>query len=124
MSAQEVLTQEEVETLNRVVDYIKAKKWGLKRYPTRFLALMITLRESYRKEAESEEDIPKMPQLARETMDLMPVVYDKKIMKVSWKKSLNDLSEALNASRIPEEYLSGQSVSHTVKKLSKEIQEV
>lgn len=124
MTLEDILTKEEAETLKRVEDYIKAKNWGLKDYPSKFLALMITLRESYRKEAESEADIPKMPQLASETMDLMPVLYDRSIVKVSWKKSLNDLSQALNDSKIPEEYLTGQSVSHTVKKLSEEIQKL
>lgn len=123
MSAEEVLTKEEVKTLNRVLSYIKGNKWGLKNYPTRFLALMITIRESYRKEVKTENEIPKMPQLARETMDLMSAVYDEKYMKVSWKRSLSDLSEALNTSKIPDEYLSGQIVSHVVKKIGEETRE-
>ena len=129
MSKNNVLTDDELRNFTTVKRYLESKEWKIGNYHTVFLSLMVTLRKSYEEVAETETDIPKMPQLATETMNLMPEVYSKhRILKTSWKRSLFDLEIALNESRIPEEYLSSkridgdmETVSNCVKRISKEV---
>ena len=87
----------------------------LDRYHTIFLANMV-VRRINRPNA-------KMDVLAEEVMADMPVLYDKKnLIVISARKSLENLEEALDqSSTIPENWLRGQAVSHTVKALAERI---
>ena len=87
----------------------------LDRYHTIFLANMV-VRRINRPNA-------KMDVLAEEVMADMPVLYNKKnLIVVSARKSLENLEEALDqSSTIPENWLTGQVVSRTVKELVRRV---
>lgn len=129
MSKDKVLTEDELKNFDTVKEYLKSKEWKLETYHMEFLSLMVTLRKSYEEVAKTEADIPKMPQLATETMNLMPEVYSKhRVLKTSWKRSLFNLEVALDNGGIPNEYLSSkridgdmETVSNCVKRISKEV---
>ncbi len=129
MSKDKALTEDELKNFDTVKEYLKSKEWKLETYHMEFLSLMVTLRKSYEEVAKTEADIPKMPQLATETMNLMPEVYSKhRVLKTSWKRSLFNLEVALDNGGIPDEYLSSkridgdmETVSNCVKRISKEV---
>lgn len=90
----------------------EVEKLQLDKYHTCFLAEMVV-----RKLRHPEE---KMDKVASKAMKEMRKNYPKKnIVEVSSSKCLDQLEAALNASNaVPEEWLSGQSVSHVVKKIA------
>lgn len=87
----------------------------LDRYHTIFLANMVVRRIN--------KPTAKMDVLAEEVMADMPLLYEKKnLIVVSARRSLENLEEALDGSKtIPESWLTGQVVSHTVKALAERI---
>lgn len=90
----------------------EAEKLKMNGYQTRFLASMVLRKYRHRRE--------NMIQLATKVMKVMPERYTEKknLTAVSAKKSLDDLEIALNDSTtIDEDWLSGQTVSHVVKKM-------
>lgn len=89
----------------------EVRKLQLDKYHTRFLTEMVV-----RKLRHPEE---KMDCIAKKTMKEMKKSYGKKnLVEVSASKSLDQLEVALNNSdAVPNEWLSGQTVSHVVKKL-------
>lgn len=90
----------------------EAKKLQLDNYHTFFLAEMVV-----RKLRHPEE---KMDKVAAKTMKTMKKNYGKKdLVEVSSSKCLDQLEIALNDSNaVPPEWLSGQTVSHVVKKVA------
>ena len=90
----------------------KVQELELDKYHTYFLAEMVV-----RKLRHPEE---KMDKSASKVMKIMKHNYPKKgLVEVSASKCLNQLEVALNNSdAVPEEWLSGQTVSHVVKKLA------
>ena len=89
----------------------KVEELKLDKYHTYFLAEMVV-----RKLRHPEE---KMDKIASKVMKEMKKNYPKKnLVEVSAAKCLNQLEVALNDSdAVPAEWLSGQTVSHVVKKL-------
>lgn len=128
VSKEDVLTEDELKTYDKVKEYLESQNWNISEYHTVFLSLMITLRKSYEEVATTKADIPKMPQLATETMDLMPVMYSNhQVLKTSWKRSLKMLEDDIDASNMPIEYLSSkrrdgdmETVSNCVKRIGRE----
>ena len=96
----------------------EVEQLGLDKYHTKFLANMVA-----RKVRHPEE---KMQVLAKKTMKKMPKLYPKKdLVQVSTEKCLDQLEIALNdSSLVPEDWLSGQTVSHVVKKLASKVVDV
>lgn len=90
----------------------EVEKLSLDKYHTHFLVEMVV-----RKIRHPEE---KMDKIAAKAMKEMRKNYSKKdIVEVSAGKSLDQLESALNDSNsVPSEWLSGQTVSHVVKKLA------
>lgn len=86
-------------------------------YHTVFLANMVLRRIRHPEE--------KMDKIASKTMSKMRKVYTKKdVVEVSAGKCLDQLEEALNNSRaVPDDWLTGQTVSHVVKKLAAIVEE-
>ena len=89
----------------------EVEKLKLDKYHTRFLTEMVVRKLKYPEE--------KMDVIASITMKEMKRSYGKiNLIEISSKKSLNLLESALNDSKaVPTEWLSGQTVSHVVKKL-------
>lgn len=89
---------------------------GMDNYHTIFLTNMVVRKQSHPNE--------KMDEIATKVMKLMTKVYGKKnLIETSARKSLNRLEVALDRSNVPNEWLTGQSVSHVVKKLVKIVEE-
>lgn len=90
----------------------EVEKLKLDKYHTYFLAEMVV-----RKLRHPEE---KMDKIASKVMKEMKKNYPKKnLVEVSASKCLDQLEVALNDSNeVPTEWLSGQTVSHVVKKLA------
>lgn len=89
---------------------------GMDNYHTIFLTNMVVRKQSHPNE--------KMDVIATKVMKLMTKVYGKKnLIETSARKSLNRLEVALDRSNVPNEWLTGQSVSHVVKKLVKIVEE-
>ena len=96
----------------------EVKSLKLDKYHTRFLTEMVL-----RKLRHPEE---KMDEIATKTMKEMKKNYGKKnLVEVSSAKSLDQLEAALNNSeKVPAEWLSGQTVSHVIKKLAGKVIEI
>lgn len=84
----------------------------LDNYHTIFLAQMVLRRIKHPTE--------KMDKISSKTMKKMPKIYKKKeIVEVSAAKCLDQLEAALDKSdSVPQEWMTGQIVSHVVKKLA------
>ena len=93
------------------VTVAEVMKLKIDKYHTSFLTQMVLRRIKHPEE--------KMDRIASKTMKMMPKIYTRKeVVEVSSSKCLNQLEEALDKSdSVPQDWITGQMVSHVVKKL-------